>query len=577
MGESMLCIDESCFALKKTKVSDKKQVLLRVTSTELGGADRLCPSATIDVLPDEVLLEAFEFYLDKDEADNFDFSHNYDGWQMLVHVCRRWRCIVFESPRRLDLKLYCTGQRSVYSRTLDIWPALPIVIHATGTKSEEDVTNIAAALRQHNRVCKIYYDNGQFQDSSLRELVAIDDPFPALTSLQLFSHALNVPVLPDSFLGGSAPRLRSLHLAGIAYPSIGKLLSSTTNLVQLSLRRIPHSGYISPETIIPCLSTLARLETLSLGIQYARSRARQASRHPRPLTRVVFPSLTSLEFHGDIEYLEDTLSQIETPVLNKSDLAFFNQLVFDTPRLGHFIRRTEAFMTIHTARIEFLSSGVGVTLSRQEVMGDSGGEALKLHISCKPLDWQLSALSQVLNSFLSSLPTFENLKIAVVHEDWQGEIEVTQWQEFLHPFTSVKKMTLVREDSVRLIAPALQELSGERTTEVLPALQELFLDTEDRRPSGPVKESIKQFITIRQLYCHPVTVDYIRDKHTDRRVCPFCTFRWSRPNSIKVHIISEHAERFTAELLEAIKGLRGRDVIAFVDGYDNGPELPVSF
>jgi len=70
---------------------------------------------------------------------------------------------------------------------------------------------------------------------------------------------------------------------------------------------------------------------------------------------------------------------------------------------------------------------------------------------------------------------------------------------------------------------------------------------------------------------------HIRDKHMDRRLCPFCTFRWSRPNNIKVHIISEHAERFTAELLEAIKGLRGRQVIAFVDGYDNGPELPVSF
>ena len=70
---------------------------------------------------------------------------------------------------------------------------------------------------------------------------------------------------------------------------------------------------------------------------------------------------------------------------------------------------------------------------------------------------------------------------------------------------------------------------------------------------------------------------HIRDKHMVRRRCPFCTFRWSRPNNIKVHIISEHAETFTAELLEAIKGLRGRDVIAFVDGYGHGLELPMSF
>ena len=69
---------------------------------------------------------------------------------------------------------------------------------------------------------------------------------------------------------------------------------------------------------------------------------------------------------------------------------------------------------------------------------------------------------------------------------------------------------------------------------------------------------------------------HIRDKHMDRRQCPFCTFRWSRLNNIKIHIISRHAERFTAELLEAIKDLRGRRVIAFVDGYDNEPGLPVS-
>jgi hypothetical protein len=40
--------------------------------------------------------------------------------------------------------------------------------------------------------------------------------------------------------------------------------------------------------------------------------------------------------------------------------------------------------------------------------------------------------------------------------------------------------------------------------------------------------------------------------------------------------MSKHAKKFTAELLEAIKGLRGRQVIAFVDGYDNEPDLPVS-
>ena len=271
---------------------------------------------------------------------------------------------MFASPRRLDLKLYCTPQRSVNSKTLDIWPASPIIIYAEKTKSKEDVTNVISALRHHNRVCKIYYrlySSWQHRHSSLlKEFAAIDEPFPALTSLVIVSFIQqDVTPLPDSFLSGSAPRLRSLDLVGMPYPSIGTLLSSTTNLVRLSLWRIFLIPDIShPEAIVPCLSTLPRLKSLRLGFQHLRSRVHQASRRPPPFIRIVFPKLTSLHFRGDMEYLDDTLSQIETPILNRSDFGLFNQLVFDTPLLGHFIRRTETFMTIHRARVEFLSWAV---------------------------------------------------------------------------------------------------------------------------------------------------------------------------------------------------------------------------
>ena len=458
---------------------------------------------TTDALPDNVLLETFEFFLGKDDPTRLGryHGHDFDGWQTLAHVCRRWRCIVFASPRRLALKLYCTGKRLVNSKTLDAWPVLPIVIVAKGVQPKEDVTNIMTALRHHNRVCKIDYSDGEFQDSLLNEFAAIDEPFLALTSLALLSFQQHVPVLPDSFLGGSAPCLQSLHLHGIPYPSMGKLLLSTTNIVQLNLSCIPHSGYISPETIVPCLSTSARLELLVLGFQYPLSRAHRTSRHPPPLTHVVFSNLTSLCFSGSMEYLEDILSQIETPMLNHGRFYFFNQLLFDTPLLGHFIRRTETFMVIHRARIEFDSCAVWITFWRRDET-----EPLWLDIRCEPLDWQLSALVPILNSFLSSLLTLEILEIAVSRKYWQGEIEPIQWRDFFHLFTSVKNMILGLENSVRLIAPALQELAGENATEVLPALQNLFLPTHDWQPSEPVKEAIEQFIATRQLCGHPVTV-----------------------------------------------------------------------
>ena len=478
--------------------------------TKEGNTGRLYQQVAIDVLPDNVLLEIFELYLGKDDAIAIDYSdHNYDGWHTLVHVCRTWRCIVFASPRRLDLKLFCTPQRSVNSKALDIWPELPIVIVAGNTQFKDDATNAIAALKQHNRVCKITYRNGRFQDSFLKEFAAVDEPFLSLTSLHLSSLQLqNVTVLPNSFLGGSAPRLRSLSLEGIPYPSIGNLLSSTTNLVQLSLWRIPLSGYVAPETIVPCLSMLAKLESLEIGFKCPRSRAHQTSRHPPPLTRMAFHNLTFFGFSGDTEYLEDILSQIETPMLNQSYFSFFNRLVFDTPLLGHFIRRTETFMSIHTACIEFSKRAVEVTLLGRNEMDDYDREALRLEIPCKPLDWQLSAIAQVWHSFLSSFPTLESLDITVSHKDWQDEIEVTQWQEFLLPFTFVRDMSLGLEDSVRLVAPALQELAREKETEVLPVLQNLSIRVGRWQPSGPLKEAIEQFIAARQFYGHPVTVYY---------------------------------------------------------------------
>ncbi len=90
-------------------------------------------------------------------------------------------------------------------------------------------------------------------------------------------------------------------------------------------------------------------------------------------------------------------------------------------------------------------------------------------------------------------------------------MEDTQWLDLLHPFTSVKDLELSR-DSVPFVAPALQELSGKRVTEVLPALQNLFL--AESQPSGPVQEAIGKFIAARQLAGFPVTVHH-RDRASD--------------------------------------------------------------
>jgi hypothetical protein len=100
-------------------------------------------------------------------------------------------------------------------------------------------------------------------------------PFPELTDLRLHS-LVPTPVIPDSFLDGSAPRLRTFTLSGcygIPFLGLPKWLSSVNHLVNLKLSNIPHSRYISSEAMIALFSSvLSSLETLCLEFQFLQSR-----------------------------------------------------------------------------------------------------------------------------------------------------------------------------------------------------------------------------------------------------------------------------------------------------------------
>ena len=448
----------------------------------MGSADRLHSTVTIDVLPDDTLLEIFNFYVDQ--------AYRPDAWHTLVHVCQRWRYIVFASPYRLNLQLLCTPQRPV-KKMLDVWPALPIVINALGMGSRpQAMANIITALKQHNRVFKTSIWG--MQNSLLKAFVTIKKPFPALTSLTLESNDTTAPVLPRSFLGGSAPRLRSLELRSIPFPTLGKLLLSTGHLVTLRLWNIPRSGYISPEAMAACVSALTRLKELRLEYRFPRSHAERESRHPPPLTRAILPALTEVWFKCDSEYLEDFLARIDAPRLDFTTITLFNQLVFDTPLLRDFIGRTEAFNSLLQAHIFFSQSRVEVSLFRRK--GTADHRTLNLGISCEASDWQLSSLAQLCSSSLPPLPTLKRLEILHDRRDWQEDMENIQWLELIRPFTFVKNLAL-HERSAPLVAPALQKLAEERVPELLPALRNL--SCVGLKPSRPIEKAIAQFIAAR--------------------------------------------------------------------------------
>ena len=205
----------------------------------------------IHVLPDDVLLDIFDFYVGT--FSWYETKARIEEWQTLVHVCRRWRNLVLASPRRLNLQLYCTPKTPARD-TLDIWPTLPIIVSDRFVTDNVVSDNIIAALEQSNRVRLVNLHRASWRLEKV--LATMQAPYPELTDLLLISDT-PPPVIPDSFLGGgSAPRLQEFELDGIVFPGLPKLLLSATHLAYLGLFNIPHSGYISPEAIVALLSTL---------------------------------------------------------------------------------------------------------------------------------------------------------------------------------------------------------------------------------------------------------------------------------------------------------------------------------
>ena len=194
------------------------------------------------MLPDDVLPKIFDFYVNEDMCEDYKLvkERRMQEWITLVHVCRRWRNVVFYSPRRLNLRLVCTPKTPVRD-TLDTWPPFPLIVRSGSWNDTSSVApdNTIAALDHNDRVCQInlsYLSLASTELEFFTNSAAMQKPFLELTDLRLVTFRFGwEPILPDSFLGGTVPRLRLLDLHGVPFPGLPKLLLSATQLVHLSL------------------------------------------------------------------------------------------------------------------------------------------------------------------------------------------------------------------------------------------------------------------------------------------------------------------------------------------------------
>ena len=489
--------------------------------SELSATDSLYrPMAvTIETLPDYPLLEVFSFYVEEARGSSeSQIVGRIDAWHTLVHVCQRWRSLVFMSSRRLNLEILCKTTRPLRD-ILDLWPALPIVIWCEGISSNYILSmpmvgaeNIISALGHRDRVSQISFLDLPLSIFS-RFTAIMHASFPVLTHLELEPKNDGEEEIDDeqgailqhSFLGGSAPCLRSLRLRSVPFPfpALHKLLLSANDLVDLRLLSVPFSGYISPGAMASCLSSLSKLEDLQLGILVSPASYPDQNRR-RPLTRVDLPYLIHLEFEGTNRYLEDFVARINTPLLRVFRMMFIDSVLLNTPQLTDFVDRAGRFKVLDQAELDFHFYNVTVNLlSQKETVNRT---ILKVQSGCDPSEGHFLALAQARSSFLSLISSLECLNLTE-DEFWplylRDGVDDAYWLQLLCPFTAVKYLFLSGEPGLH-VARALHDLTCEGGVEVCPALQSVFL--EGLQPSDDVVEAIGPFIVRRQLSSHPVTV-----------------------------------------------------------------------
>jgi hypothetical protein len=476
------------------------------------GAGHVSPRVTIEALPDDTLLDIFYFRLQDFEDDLNHWARN-SCWIILVHVCQRWRYVVFASPVRLDLCLSCTDRTPV-RETLNVWPPLPIRIW-----SRHLGDNILAALEHRDRVRGV---STSLQRRLLEHLITVmQESFPALECLSLgatYNNDEALPVLPSTFLCGSAPRLHRLILRRISLPTLPQLLSSSNDLVYLSLYDIPSTGYISPEAMATCICALTRLTNLriifSSGCVDAHTLRDRRAREPSPLTRAVLASLTEFKFSGHRKYCEYLVARIEAPVLSFAkilliDLAFPNQPSFDVQNLARFISQSQIFMSFNRAEMKF-------GFVELKILPPTQANGFTLGMVCEDTIWQLACMAQICHHFSLLLSGMERLGIdgRLVRTRMPSEQD-PKWLEVFRPFTSVQSLQISGLGSP-LIVSALERLSRELATNVFPSLSDLYVVWKGDHLPVPESEQrdrdIGRFITARQCSNHPVVVHYLEDK-----------------------------------------------------------------
>jgi hypothetical protein len=443
----------------------------------------------IEKLSDDVLLNIFRYYLDASPQ----------CWPWLVHICRRWRRLVFASQLALRLQLFCAHGTPVM-KVLDYWPALPNVVEYGGSQAlgplvPEDEDNIAAALQRADRVTSIRLT---VTKSLLQKLSSIEQPFSNLEELVLRSEDVMELGLPSTFR--SCPRLRSLHLTRITFPALPQLLYSSRDLVDIHLHNIAGIANFSPKALMNALSRMTRLRSLSL---YVRSSTTRPDIGILPSSaggkRVVFSSLTHFKFRGTSGFFNSFISRIDPPLLSDIEVTFNGRLSL-VSKLREFIDRIEIQKSHRQAEVIFSGHAISISFTQH-----GAPMCPKLKISIRPSNWQLFSMFELCNRLSALLSGVEDLHLHVTQlPSGQDKMNCEDWVKLIHLFRGTKRFYIGGKLSIDIIL----SLESFRTP-FLPSLHTLCIQEPGPR-HAPLREAIVSLMVSQRRSGRLLQVDYER-------------------------------------------------------------------
>jgi hypothetical protein len=443
-------------------------------------------TALIHILDDDSLLNVFSLYrsflLGKDNDDDDRFKEGKRQWveecwwYKLVHVCQRWRNLIFRSASYLGLSLVCTNGTPV-ADMLAYSPSLPLVIdyfEGYDGVTAEDEEGAILALKQRNRVRRVRL----FTITNLQKFIAaIDKEYPILEHLIIWNRIkenTTISMFPETV---EAPHLRHFALVDITLPIESRLLTTAVHLVTLYLvMNNPHT-YFNPNTLLAWLSFMPKLETLKISFLFSapdRDVERQPT-HPPVMSPVTLPNLYHFYFRGDSTYLEALVHRI-TPCPEKLDICFVIQPTFSVPCLLQLMNTREN-LKFERAIFRFSEWQAFMAFYPR---GEAEMYALSIAVNGCGFVLQLSSVAKICNSLSQIFSAVEHLTLDIgTLDSWSTEeyslgVNSVGWRQLLSSFSNVKTLR-IHKILVEGVSRCLELDDGDLSLGLLPELQELIL------------------------------------------------------------------------------------------------------